>query len=215
MEIFCTPSAPNSFDAEQPGYVKMYDREGDGWKEVVVDELHSRHAKEILACDFFGDGKAVLFAALEGGTGASSDKSGGVRMYRWTGERFMQEDVIDLPGKLTRFLACGDTNGDGKNELIAATMSSGIVEVSYDAEADAWSRTQVASSLVSSSFEHAICLRDLDGDGAAEIVVASDKQKRVQSFSWDPESHKYKRSKLVNLPGYTFLTFNMTPLGEE
>ena len=89
-------------------------------------------------------------------------------------------------------------------------MSNGIFSVSYDDAADKWTKRTVISSLVSGSFEHAIWLRDLNGAGALDVIAASDKQKRLQSFSWTRGRAKYEREKLLNHAGSGIFTYNRT-----
>src|SRR5262249_40923242 len=61
LEIFATPSNPNKLDTEQPGEVTVYRRTTSGWQRGVVDRPGDTHAKEILAADTDGDGKAELY----------------------------------------------------------------------------------------------------------------------------------------------------------
>ena len=63
----------------------------------------------------------------------------------------------------------------------------------------------------SGGFEHAAILTDLDGDGAAELYVASDKHNEVRRYAWDGKRLAreviYKRK-----PSGGVFTWNLMPV---
>ncbi len=210
-EIFCTPSKPNKLDGSiQPGRVSMWSMKSGKWQETDVDMLKTRHAKEILCVTLTGDKLPVLFASLEGERIGGTDQSGDttrIRMYRFEKGNIIPIDIASLPGQLCRFLTYGDTDGDGKKELIASTKSSGIWKLTPPAEGAGkdWRKTLIASH--TSGFEHATYLFDANGDGKDEIYVASDDQREMRCYWFDGK--RYSVTVLDTLKDNT-ITFNIT-----
>lgn len=187
MELFTTPSHPNKMDGSvQPGEIDRFSRDGDRWVQSPVDSLPNRHAKEILMARLTPDTPPVLFAALEGENigGEQTGDSTRIRMYRFVDGTPVPSDIAGLPGQLCRFLTVGDTDGDGRRELIASTSKDGIWRLDPPKQDGAeWLKTLVATG--TSGFEHATWLADLDGDGADELYVASDNQRQLRRYSWN------------------------------
>jgi hypothetical protein len=190
-EFFATPSAPNTFTKgkEQPGFIVMYRWNGEKYDKTIIEELHGRHAKEILIADPKGSGRPALFTALEG------DNQGGlssaIKAY-WFEEGSLEpkgEEIGTLPGTLCRFLNCGDTDGDGIKELIASTKSDGIHSFAF--KDGKWVSKEIVSGRVSASFEHATVLSDHDHDGVMDLFVGSDDQFKVRRYFYDSESGRY------------------------
>jgi hypothetical protein len=75
-------------------------------------------------------------------------------------------------------------DGDGKPEMVVAAKDTGLWLLRPGAEAKAAWRSQLIDSK-SKGFEHAALLTDLDGDGVAELYVASDEHKQVRRYAWD------------------------------
>lgn len=187
MELFTTPSMPNIMDGtKQTGEIDMFLFDGENWTQTVVDGLETRHAKEILAARLTGEERPVLFAALEGehiGGDAVGDTTR-IRMYRFVDGDIIHTDIASLPGQLCRFLNVGDTDGNGRVELIASTSRDGIWRLDPPETPDGdWRRTLVATG--TSGFEHATWLADLNGDGIDEIYVASDNQRELRRYTWN------------------------------
>ena len=200
LEIFATPTAKNvTGKKEQPGDIVMFDHQPDGsYKTVIVEHFPGRHAKEILF-DVW-NGEPVIFTALEGeGSlgGAVGGASSEIRMYRYKDGAFEGEDVYALPGKLCRFLNAGDTDGDGKRELIASTARNGI----YLKDDGSWARKRIARGTHSAGFEHATILLDLDGDGTLEVLAASDDDsiRKLQAFRYNKEKRTYDRIAVLSI----------------
>ena len=70
-EVYATPSEPNRLDGTpQAGRVVRYvPKKKEG--RVVVADLGSRHAKEILVADVDGDGRDELYVSVEAAEGGS------------------------------------------------------------------------------------------------------------------------------------------------
>jgi FG-GAP-like repeat len=181
-EFFATPSAPNKLDQEQPGEVRMYRRTPQGWQKSIVDAPGDTHAKEILTADVDGDGVSELYVSWEGAVGAGNTlvRPVTVKQYRWKDGKPVGTVVGTVPDRLMRAMAAGDVNGDGKTDLVAGAMSSGLWL--FEQSPDGWKRSQIDAG--SSGFEHPVLLADLDGDGALEIYVASEDQQELRQYRW-------------------------------
>jgi hypothetical protein len=186
-EIYATPSAPNRLDGTpQPGMIVVYRYSPGGYQRTVVEELPHRHVKEILVADLAGTGRPSLFAALEAEMGTRPDRPAdagkvAIKRYRYENGKYVGQVVASLPDAMCRFLNAGDVDGDGKPELIASTLRSGIWLLRPGPEP--FKAEPIDKD--SSGFEHATLLADLDGDGTNEIYVAADDQHRLRRYRWD------------------------------
>jgi hypothetical protein len=71
-------------------------------------------------------------------------------------------------------------NGDGKIDLVAGALSSGLWLVEQGPSG--WTVKPIDTQ--SSGFEHPVDLADLDGDGALEIYVAAEDQNELRQYRW-------------------------------
>ena len=201
LEIYATPSEPNLMDgSEQPGNVVRYvPATGEG--RVVVADLGTRHAKEILTADIDGDGRDELYVSVEAVSGGKVE----IRRYLADSPPDSVDVVATLNDQLCRFLTVGDVDGDGQREMVAATYRRGVWLLRPQ-DGD-WAAEQIAEA--SSSFEHASVLLDLDGDGRDELYVASDNQHELRRYDWGADG--WSHDVLVEHPSTTpRLTWNLT-----
>jgi hypothetical protein len=211
-EFFATPSARNqSSGKSQPGKVVMYKWDGTTYVRSVVDDLPGTHAKEILAVDLDGKGKSELFSVIE----AETELDGGkpkivkpVEIRHYTPQKdgtFAHEVAATIEDHQTRFLVPGDFDGDGEKDLLAAAMKSGLWVLRHDGKE--WTSTNIERS--SGGFEHAAYAADLDGNGALEIYVASDEQRELRQYVWNPTTRLFEKTVLGPIPAST-ITWNIT-----
>ena len=215
VEVYATPSEPNKLDGSvQKGAVVRYVPEaGEG--RVVVADLGDRHAKEILVEDVDGDGTDELYVAVEGHVGEFKELVHPVEIVRFDANTPADGGTViaSIDDRLTRFLTAGDIDGDGKKELVAAAFSSGLwlLRPQEDPLAE-WEATLIDKN--SGGFEHASILTDLDGDGADELYVASDKHKEVRRYVWDGK--KLVREVIYVRPDdRPIFTWNLMPVPRE
>lgn len=212
LEFFATPSDRNRADASQAGGVVMYRWNGSSYDRSWVEKQEGTHAKEILATDLDGDGRSELFSVLEAELGADKRIAHPVeiRQYTLNADGSFSHSVLGtIDDRQTRFLVPGDFDGDGRAELIAASMKTGVYHFAPPAPGSpagtAWTRTLVDNN--SSGFEHAAWATDLDGDGRTELYVAADDQRELKRYDWTGKG--FKRSLLGKLDA-DVLTWNIT-----
>jgi hypothetical protein len=131
LEFFATPSDRNQANASQAGGVVMYKFDGQKYVRTWVDHQEGTHAKEILCQDMDGDGKAELYSVLEAEIDPADNskilKPVEVRQYHLQPDGTFPHDAIaTIPDRQNRFLVPADFDHDGKMELIAAAMKTGI-----------------------------------------------------------------------------------------
>ena len=180
LEIYATPSSPNEVDGTpQPGTVVRYvPAHGEG--PVVVADLGTRHAKEILVEDVDGDGRDELYVSVEAVSGGRVE----IRRYDAGTDPAAGPVIATLDDQLCRFLTAGDVDGDGVLEIVAATRQAGLWLLRR--VGGGWEKELIAAD--SSSFEHSTLLLDLDGDGRDELYVASDDQGQVRRYTWENDA---------------------------
>lgn len=205
-EFFATPSHPNKLDQEQPGEVTMFRRENGRWVESVVDAPGDTHAKEILAADVDGDGTAELYVVWEGAVaqGGALVRPVTIKAYRWKDGKPESSVVATVPDRQMRSIAAGDVNGDGKIDLVAGALATGIYLFEQQGDGT-WKSTVIDKA--SSGYEHPVYLADLDGDGTAEIYVASEDQGELRRYRF--ENGAFVKTVLLPLSA-SDITWNVT-----
>lgn len=208
-EIFVTPSHPNKIKGgPQPGEVIMYSWNGTNFSKKVIDSFEKTHAKEILVCDMNGKGTSTLFSVVEAETKSNGNKAIRVepvkiKKYTFNPKMITSEVIATLDDFQCRFLTAGDVDRDGRLELVAAAMQSGIWMIKGHDKS--WKVSLVDSD--SSGYEHATYIDDLDEDGLEEIYVASDDQQEFRRYVWNGKA--FTKSIISNIPENR-ITWNIT-----
>jgi hypothetical protein len=211
LEFFATPSDRNKAGHSQAGGITMYDWDGKKYVRSWVEEQKGTHAKEILAYDVTGDGKSELFGVLEAVLDPNDKKKivkpVEIRQYTQKSDgTFGYEVIATINDRQTRFLVPGDFDNDGKAELIAPALSTGVYHISPpESGKGPWKIDLIDGN--SSGFEHAAHVADLDKDGNLELYVAADDQRELKRYTI--ENGKFKREVLGQLDP-SVLTWNIT-----
>lgn len=188
LEVYTTPSEPNTMGGEQHGEVVRYVPR-ENMEPTVVADLGNRHAKEIWVGDVDGDGRDELYVSVEGLTergenGLTVQEPVEIRRYSHDTPPDQGAVIAAIDGDhLMRFLTVGDIDGDGKKEMVAASFSRGLwlLRPGNDPNEE-WSRESIDRD--SGGFEHTSLLADLDGDGTDELYVASDNDGELRRYVW-------------------------------
>ena len=211
LEFFATPTDRNKADASQKGMIAMYEWTGETYERTIVEAVEGTHAKEILVADIDGDGSDELFSVFEAEIGPDKKIAQPVTIRQYTrgaDGSFSVETIASIDDRQTRFLLAGDFDSDGRKELVAAAMNTGLYLVdSTVADGKAtWTATNFDNN--SGGFEHATIAADLDGDGKLELVVAADKQRELKTYSWNAETSTFDKTLIGKLQPSTF-TWNI------
>ena len=115
--------------SEQSGQVVRYvPAKGEG--RVVVADLGTRHAKEILVDDVDGDGTDELYVVVEGKLvkGSKTQLEHGIEVRRYDADTDPTAGhvIARLDDRLCRFVTPGDVDGDGQREMVIAAFSKGV-----------------------------------------------------------------------------------------
>ncbi|RME27114.1 MAG: hypothetical protein D6798_05315 [Deltaproteobacteria bacterium] len=208
LEFFVTPSERNKANQSQAGMVAMYRYQDGKYVRTIIEDEPGTHAKEILAADLDGDGKSEFFSVFEAETDANKQvvKPVTIRQYRLNASGgFDKTDIMTIDDRQTRFLVHGDFDGDGREELVAAAMKSGLWFLDSE-DGVTWTKTLIDDK--SSGFEHACYVADLDEDGVPELYVAADDQREVRVYTYDRSSGTWSKEVIGRLDAST-ITWNI------
>ncbi len=210
LEVYATPSEPNRLDGTaQHGMVTRYvPAKNEGRFEVA--DLGDRHAKEILVDDVDGDGRDELYVAVEAVSGGQVE----IRRYDENTDPKAGALIAALDDTQTRFLTAGDIDGDGRREIVAAGMRSGLwlLRPGPAPATGRWEKSLIDAA--SGGFEHASILADLDGDARDELYVASDNQGEVRRYVW--QDGKWAKEVIhTRQPVGSAFTWNVMPVPTE
>ncbi|MBW2264379.1 MAG: VCBS repeat-containing protein, partial [Deltaproteobacteria bacterium] len=210
LEFYATPSMPNVVGKSQSGEVVQFVWDGSAYKMSVVEKYETRHVKEILVADLDGDGTSTLFSVVEAelkkteGT-TRIEKPVEIRRFVFEGGAATSTVIATIQDAQCRFLTWGDVDGDGRSELLAAAMKTGLWLLRSGADGK-WTAENFDEE--SSGYEHSAIIADLDGDGLNEIYVAADDQRQLNRYIC--KDGKLEKETIAQLPE-DVITWNLMP----
>ncbi|MFH1436804.1 MAG: VCBS repeat-containing protein [Pseudomonadota bacterium] len=209
-EIYATPSQPNKVGVSQSGEVVRFRWDGKKFEKSPVKKWETRHVKEILVTKLAGESRPTLFAVLE----AELEKIAGKSRIKTPVEiiKFSPDESGQLAGKTVasindaqcRFLVAGDVDGNGKTELVAAAMKTGLWLI-RPGDGETWKTESIDKD--SSGYEHSMFLADMTGNGKPELYVAADDQHALNAYTWNGSG--FDKSQIIPLEG-SIITWNIT-----
>lgn len=200
-EFFATPSQPNAATlVSQPGRIVMYRWNGTDFDRTLVDAPEGTHAKEILAVNLDPTGPATLLAAIEArterrGAALATLQPVQIKAYRFHGKQVSSQVIATLNDQQCRYLVPGDVDGDGRVEIVAAGMTSGLWLLKRHTDGT-WQKSLIDAH--SSGIEHATLVADLEGTGRYDIFVASDAQHELRCYRWNKD--RFVKTVITPLP---------------
>lgn len=209
LEIYATPSQPNTASGlGQGGAIIRYAWTGAKFERSEVAVFDKRHVKEVLVADLEGDRRPELYAALEAemGEGGAVKVPVEIRRFGWKDGIWVDGKVAELNDRFCRFLAAGDVDHDGAQELIASAFSSGVWVIER-AGAGGYPATCIDTD--TGGFEHAAYLADMDGDGALELYVADDNAGSIDRYAFDGKTYAKSAVSRRLVPGQA-MVWNIT-----
>ena len=154
----------------------LYRNDGDGTFTDISDATGTGHpgsAKDVLLCDYDGDGDSDLFVA----NGSNQPDV----LYRNNGDGSFTDVTIDagLGGQTwAEAASCGDYDGDGRSDLYLV-VSSGPNLLYRNNGDGTFSRTQQMAESDADGAASAAAFFDCDGDGDVDLFVANIGQPNV------------------------------------
>ncbi|MEB3144883.1 MAG: FG-GAP-like repeat-containing protein, partial [Cylindrospermopsis raciborskii 1523720] len=144
---------------------KLYRKTDNGFEEDKSISLPGVYDGSVAWADYNGDGKQDFLL-----TGYSSNNSPIAKLYRNTGDGFIEDTSVSLPGVGAGSVAWADYNGDGKQDfLLTGSSSSGDIAKLYRKTGDGFIEdTSVSLPGVGAG---SVAWADYDGDGKQDFLL--------------------------------------------
>jgi len=209
LEFFATPSARNRLGRSQAGAVVMYRYRDKQFQRTVVESREDSHAKEILATRLGDEQRATLLSVWEAPLDDSGKPTGPVEIRRhrlMPDGSFRHDTIAQLADRQCRVLLAEDFDGDGRKELIATTMNTGLFLLASE-DGEHWRQQRFGGN--SGGYEHAATAADLDGDLLPELYVVADREKMLRRYRWNSERRMLEPEDIGPIDG-DVLTWHIT-----
>lgn len=158
-EILVSPSA-----SERP-LVRIFSRSGVVLQEFLAFAKEFRGGVSLASCDLNRDGKEEILAAAGPGGGPQ------VRIFTKSGKLLSQFHAYEPNFLGGVALACGDVNGDDKNEIITAPATNSTADIRIFTKSGKLLSTFTAYKQTYRAGAH-VAAGDVNGNGKDDIIVS-------------------------------------------
>lgn len=168
------------------GVVGVLHRRGETWEAVELDRRPDTFVHEVEIGDIDGDGKLEFFTtpSLPNRTGVAK-QGGGIDQYRWDGATYVRTPVVWSEEAHAKEILVADLDGDGRAALFAVLEAR--TEAARDCrkepdfvplripryEPEGGTFVERDATTVPDCMARFLTWGDVDGDGAAEMVLAT------------------------------------------
>jgi enediyne biosynthesis protein E4 len=133
----------------------------------MMDNNNLMNGSGVAAGDFDGDGWCDLYFCAIDGTNALYRNLGG-----WRFEDVTQSMGVGCPGLHSTGAVFADIDGDGRLDLLVATLGSGV-HAFINEDGKRFRESTREAGLASSTGSTSLALADVDGDGTLDLYVAN------------------------------------------
>lgn len=168
------------------GVVAVVSHTDDGWEPNELDRQENTFVHEIEIGDIDGDGTPEIYATpSHPNLGSGGAQPGQVKRYRWTGEGFQGDVVVEWENRHAKEILVADIDGDGTPELYVAlegeTEAGGglggrlvhpveIVRLNFGG--NTWT-SEVVGTIPNERQCRFLVAGDIDGNGSNELIAAA------------------------------------------
>jgi hypothetical protein len=159
-------------------YLAIYDDENAGYARTVLDSGTDGHSSDVGDIDGDGNLEAVF------GMGITGTSAGRVLAYKWTGSGYTQIwNAPSAESSARAFVQCGDTDGDGIDEVVVVTGQDLHTVAIYDGGSIAWSSNRAPNTVGWAL----LCVGNALNIGREQVIFsefAMDGRKLVHILDW-------------------------------
>jgi len=153
----------------------IYAYDWDGTTLTQLDYYPCGFVFDVYSCDYDDDGHLEVLIANQPDTTPYN-----VVAFRWENSAFVWEaDWYSGVSWETSMIWSGDTDNDGKTEVIACVSDSyystlGTFALNWDPSTNSWTADLVYSGLIGGGTHYGVTVGDINGNGIDEIGIGND-----------------------------------------